>query len=438
MATPTLSSKSSIQSATKLGPAHNNRTLDVCALGQAMGQSLACCFQWKLMNVLSSLMPRAIHDTEESSILPTLCVASSAGSARSSALASSAGSAHEIANAVVGRLAKQPGIHALFRELHVRGCFLSKNVFVNIERLQSWQWSDLQALSESGVLVLKESDFGETLVCMNDSALRYSLMYKLCEPFQHARLPRVWPDADAVRRSKLELILQLHLEGWRPSETSLDEYAIGTDDHLYLLDTKRPNSYFLALLSASRIGAKGVTAIPHNKGDAYYKVLLNCTDEETLLALADCPEQSIPWHVSIEEDGNLEEVSVPAATIDSAFAAGPLFFDADNIVQSVVETQGFARQIADSGPGTESCKIYFDNYSGSSNGAFQRGFMNCPTHCCIRYSQTGADTIEQYCAKALLWYKHREVFLTKSEHLAWQPSEAEVLEQLLTLRLQPF
>ena len=80
-----------------------------------------------------------------------------------------------------------------------------------------------------------------------------------------------------------------------------------------------------------------------------------------MLALVDCPEQSIPWHVSIEEDGNLEEVSVPAATIDSAFAAGPLFFDADNIVQSVVETQGFARQIADSGPGTESCKIYFDN-----------------------------------------------------------------------------
>ena len=37
MATPTLSSKSSIQSATKLGPAHSNRTLDVCALGQAIG-----------------------------------------------------------------------------------------------------------------------------------------------------------------------------------------------------------------------------------------------------------------------------------------------------------------------------------------------------------------------------------------------------------------
>lgn len=395
------------------------------------------------MGMLSSFMPLAIRDAETSSILPTLCVASSAGSARSSASGSSAGSAQEIANVELGRLAQQPGILVLFRELHVRGCFLSKDVFVDIERLQSWQWSDLQALVDSGVLAMKVSDFGETLICMNDSALQYSLMCKLGEPFQHVRLPRVMTDANTLRRSKLELLLQLHLEGWHPSKTSLDKYAIGTDDQVYLLDTKKANSYFLALLSASKICAKGIATIPHNKGDAYYKVLLNCTDASALRVLAEGPEQSEEWLANqlASVDENLDDVNglpCPAVSIDSSFAVSPLFFDANNILHSAVQTQGFARQIADSGPGTESCKIYFDHYTGSTSRAFQRGFINCPTHCCIRYSQTGDDTIEQYCAKALLWYEHRQFALTKSEHLAWQPSEAEVQEQLLTLRLQPF
>ena len=110
-----------------------------------------------------------------------------------------------------------------------------------------------------------------------------------------------------------------------------------------------------------------------------------------------------------------------------------------SMLPPVVEQIGFGRQIVDMGPGTDSCKVYFGNFT-SSRGTVsnQRGFHDCTVHGCIKCRVVGADSLLYYCARSYLWWLQSLQCGSKEEHLIWEPSDIDITLATQTLRATPF
>ena len=296
-----------------------------------------------------------------------------------------------------------------------------------------------------GAVVQDRLPNGEQALSLRRSAVTWSVQLGLVDPMPHlhvlsSRPPLLW--------SKLQLVLQLHFDGWLPSPGFDLDFEPGFD-LIYRPGWAQPCSYFAALLHSHVVFSKGVPAIQHCKSDAYYKCLLKLSAEHLATMLAgmegqgnayfDLMLKNLAVHDAKPElDAEVEEEEQPAPLpISDAdiLELGALLEDA-----SVAQTEGLARQCVDIGEGTDSLKIWFDNFSGGSGGvaSTQRGFCNCCEHGCIKYKPVIAETLEEFCAWMYAWFKHRGSCDSKAAHLRFAPSLEQCVEARLALRLKPF
>ena len=302
----------------------------------------------------------------------------------------------------------------------------------------------MRQLVAAGIGSIKVADDGRELFLVNRGAVLWTLRFVLSNPLQHHR--SVQPSG-AAYKSKMFLLMGLHMNGWRPNAKLVGDWGQGQTLE-YRPGFSQPASYFRVLLCNAVVLAKGVQRILHCKSDAYYKCLL-CVPAEKLIPLLDnladydnatlvlvAAEHKEDGCASDPEDGGPGDVEneVPPAPLEDLPAA----IVGDNlIVPPVVLPESHSRVIVDCGEGTPSVKVYFDHFSGGGSRQSQRGFVDCREHGCICY-RPAREEKRLFCARMYSWWADAANHGTKNAHLSYTPSDESVAVTLLTMRMQLF
>lgn len=415
-------------------------TLDMVWLSTSMDQAVNSCLRWVLKGQMTSWKLIAKEAALEDDLPPIDCFASSAIRVSSSATSDSR-------RLIVESLQRDVYSHSILKELMTRKAFgKAGHTPVRLDSLHCWRSETLSKLQELGVVVIGRDDIGEQLVSVNPDKLQFGMFCRIVEPLQHIRLSL--HNIPPLRRSKLDILFSLHLDGWMPGENPQE---IKTDSpKIYRHGLQQPISYFACLLEHKAVCAKGVS-IQHGGLDAYYKCLLNLNSDVLQGVIENMANKQNAWFESklkqLHVDKDEDDIQLALGDRDSSastecvVAADLDLFDVDapNSVATEVKRIGFSRQLVALHGSSSELKVYFDNFSASSGGdSDQRGFCNCSHHNCIRYRPVGCDSLEEYCAKAWLWYSRAGSFETKHEHLAFEPDAESVKEVVRSIRLKPF
>ena len=84
----------------------------------------------------------------------------------------------------------------------------------------------LRRLEARAAVALAEDEFGDIKASLNPLVVRWAVVLLVGEPLQHARLPL---RESALAASKVELLLQLHLCGWRLVSGLLGTWSRGEE-----------------------------------------------------------------------------------------------------------------------------------------------------------------------------------------------------------------
>jgi hypothetical protein len=197
-----------------------------------------------------------------------------------------------------------------------------------------------------------------------------------------------------------------------------------------------------------------VTEICHGRPDHYYRCLLLLNVADLVPVLADMAAQGhndswfesrlkaigcIQLELQDDEDINIgsgQEDELPGLSLQDL---GSSIVGDDIIIPQFVKPVVHSRVKIDTGEGTPAYKVYFDNFSRQGNSCSnQRGFIDCHLHSCIKYRVIVDETVEYYCARAYLWMQNAAAFGTKASHLAWEATDADIVQVMPSLRLTPF
>ena len=224
----------------------------------------------------------------------------------------------------------------------------------------------------------------------------------------------------------------LRSQGWESSREALEPWSIDDPLH-YLMDLKRPVSYFAALLSRSSILEKGVASIRHDASDGYYRCLIH-VDGPRLLEILDASTQqarSDDWFKALlvanaEISGNASGDEVD----DEAVLALPPPLEhmahAGGIIPVETVSDLWIRCIARR-PGHEDLKIYFDGASGGDGR--QRGWAYHPGNDIRLYRHCDHfASREHFAAWMALWHSAGvlDVCNTRESHFNYLPLPDDV------------
>ena len=338
---------------------------------------------------------------------------------------------------------------SVIRELVYKKAFVNGgNGAVEMNDLYQYSAVEIEKMVMSGILASSRTIFGEPAVALNTDMIQWGVLVLLSEPCQHIRLQSQHKN---MQRSKLDIILQLRSHGWREAaDQDLEIWKPG-QPLLYIAGMRQPLSYFVCLLQHGAITSKGVPEIKHRQLDGYYKCLLSLpAGAELDKVLAEMDHKPNKWFLANikdnetaaeeiggegqphDEQAALEDVAEHAEAEHASAACSLLF--------SQVKSDGFSRQLVDVGSQTPQAKVYFDHFSGSGPESHkQRGFIACAEHCCIRYRQVEeTDSLLDFCCRAYIWHIKANNFTDKQNHLAYEPSDDEVVELRDHIRLIPF
>ena len=99
---------------------------------------------------------------------------------------------------------------------------------------------------------------------------------------------------DALRKTKLEMVISLRMEGWTPQERVSEPHTLG-GARVYQPDFKQPLDCFVALYLARRVFMKGVSRICHGFPNSYYICLIQLDAERLQRMLANADGQAEAW-----------------------------------------------------------------------------------------------------------------------------------------------
>ena len=174
----------------------------------------------------------------------------------------------------------------------------------------------------------------------------------------------------------------------------------------FVCSIKRPNSYFIALLSNELIFSKSIDCIFHNMPDHYYKCLVALDAAKLALwtVLDDCSDDWFKSQLNCSEDQ-------PSLEADHVA----------DIAQSNVSSAEIVRVIGDSGliaPEVEEnvwkrCKVYLGEDDADSTKVYfthevpYRGFTSCSQCGCIKYRpMESAANRNEFAVAMHLWHVH--------------------------------
>ena len=300
------------------------------------------------------------------------------------------------------------------------------------------------ALRDAGAIVAVADEFGGLQIALSPEAVQWSV--RLVVSFAR-RCGEPVLNQPVLHRPKLDLLLQLHSEGWHaPAHAGpLAPWADGSMPN-FLPRISKPQSYFAAIVSRWDILAKRVTTTRHDGKDAYYRALVRLPSE-TLLALLDrmpddapaLPEETFKQALRESGEGSdqgsdpgsggsgTEEEPRPIADIDPSIA--PSIFS---------QAPTWERTLVDAGEGTPRIKVYFTGVDDRDKG---RGFCPCPVTDCCKWMFTHlARDRDHFCSHMYTWYMLALEIpgLDRSRHLLEDVDEAVVEGMLPTLRFIPF
>ena len=414
----------------------SHRQVDVRALVEDFDMVAKTCFRWSVMGKAATMRARPSPfevDTDSYQLVPEVGIEPHEASSSSSSSA-------VVPVAPPGRDAE---VAALLHDLVKRQAFsVGGGGPIKVSALLAKHPKDLlpQVLS-AGVLVQTVAPSGEDMVHLNMPAVSWSVNIGLAEPVQHIR---VAPHMPPLKTHKLQLVMQLHMEGWSPKPKLTDDFSLG-GDLVYRSGFQQPASYFAALLQSEAVFGKGVPQIIHGRTDGYYKCLLLLKTGALNPILADIATRDDAWLKQQLKDSRCPEDGGDGQDEDESEADPDLpaladlpasLVGGDTLVVEQVAQVSFTRVIVDTGVGSEQLKIYFDNFTGG--GREQRGFCNCEKHGCIKYRTVGGESKERFCAWMYLWHSSRATPLTKAKRLALNVGDAEVDRAVRRLRMTPF
>ena len=414
--------------------------LDLLWFAKSMKRSLETCFRWQAACKISTVkpypLPQSAFSDDDKYELPSIV----GEPVSHRAVASSSQAVVQYDSPIAQTMIR----HMVRCKAYMPG--QGGNGPVDVNDLYEFDAGEIDRMVQSGLLVMSKSVFGEPCVVIDMHQVSWSALVMLQSPTQQIRLNT---DRPMLQCSKTDLVFQLHAQGWHPSDYAGPSWKAG-GDLVYQAGLKQPIAYFACLLQAEAVVAKNVCEIRHGALDGYYRALITMESGPRLQSLLqDMDGKSNNWFLQYAScsdgggDGNCEsdsnEAAGPAAIMDAPFigdtgAACSVLFD------SVVKSDGFARQHVDLGPGTTSCKVYFDNFTGSGPGSLkQRGFLTCCKHNCIRYKPVGDnETLHEFCLRSYAWSIGADKCQDKPSHLAYEPPESELDDLRGKLRVSPF
>ena len=108
---------------------------------------------------------------------------------------------------------------------------------------------DISRALASGSLVATVSDTGEQVLRINRSSVQWSVAFLLGRPLQLSRVSR---GGDPLKLCKLDVLVRLHADGWRPRPNLAGAWEPGMALE-YTAGLKQPLSYFAALLDQNAV-----------------------------------------------------------------------------------------------------------------------------------------------------------------------------------------
>ena len=409
-------------------------TIDLRALVADMRESMGSLFQWEPLAKNCVMKPMPARSSEDQ--LQIIDFGSISDSQR-------AGTSESMVTIQLDELG--PCVAALTQINHL--CAKKGQQRLPFAELRGVHVTTLRRLAHHGALLLSEDEFGETFIVLNHGAIGWSYAMTVGCPLQMCHVPSTEP---ALKRSKLDLVLALTMDGWRHSGDLPAAWEPGCHRR-FCMNLRLPHSYFVALFCEQDIMQKGVDRILHGQSGQYYKMLLTLDGDSLKQALANLPEQAerpavfqMSFDDAIMDDdqevpGMLPD-SVPPVRPDAESSALPdadFAYSEQGLMAPAVTLSGWSRCIVDAGAGTKQMKLFFDH--GSHSSGRQRGWVDCDLHDCRRYRHV-SGTQAEFSAEMYAWFINSasDGIHDRWCHLAYHPPSADVAALVDKLRFTQF
>jgi len=294
---------------------------------------------------------------------------------------------------------------------------------------------DVGRLAGLGALEARADDFGIISVQPRDSGMRWMSCVTVHDALQAMRVDTY------SENSKLDMCLHLIRHGWLADP---DPVAVTPQGPLsFLLDVRRPASYFIALLHTVEIQQKQVQEIHHLMPDNYYRSLMRLTPAQ-IATMLQAGETSDEWfrknlresltsggqNIILPGDDDEEDVPQPAALPAVPYVA---------LNNMQVWRRCTVSEPGGSASGAVTYKVYFDTAHHTGR---PRGLIQCrnPNHGeCIKHVHSDTyDSRSVFAATLFVWATMCGHFETKESHLAFTPTTIVAQDRLPALTINDF
>ena len=117
---------------------------------------------------------------------------------------------------------------------------------------------------------MSRDEHGDAVVRLNPQFVDWKVFIGLWHPVAMGRLRS---PVGALKKTNLELVIALRMEGWMPYSRVIEPRALG-GARVHRPDLKQLLAYFAALHLARRVFNKGATRICHGFPNSYFRCLV--------------------------------------------------------------------------------------------------------------------------------------------------------------------
>ena len=245
-----------------------------------------------------------------------------------------------------------------------------------------------------------------------------------------------------AQTSKLDMVVWLTRHGWTPADSPAPLVLDGPKE--FVVEMRRPASYYMVLLKFDNVMRKGVESLPHDGVDGFYRCLLQLNGEQLECVLRVGNEADEYYRKELraalaprEGRNALDDEHVePRESGAIVPVSGAL---------DVSGARAWKRFAMSGGPDSEgeaapAFKVYFD-FQQHSFG--QRGFVQCPVaghgKPCIMHCYTqGFGSRLEFAAALHKWVCMAGKCSTRLEHLSQRPDPTWALPVPESLTLRDF
>ncbi len=154
----------------------------------------------------------------------------------------------------------------------VQQCEATDAGMVELSELDGVELQVVHRLAEQGALTLRTDEFDITEVRPQSSGIKWESVIRCGCPSQAMQAADTFDET-----SKLDMAVWLTQHGWTPMPNPAAVVSGGPKE--FLLEMRRPASYFIVLAKVEAVLQKGVQSIPHDGVDYFYRCLLRLSAE---------------------------------------------------------------------------------------------------------------------------------------------------------------